>query len=96
MIAKNSPIMISIGNGYLPNGKFSSILQKIVGHWITIWGYNDREQVFYVYDSGLSSTAYDSKVPIGNASRRYTEILRDWGAGIFPWPRGSLYITVKA
>ena len=69
--------MVRIGNGYLPNGGHSSLLACIVGHWITLWGYNDAEEVFYVYDSAVPPQLYDENIPAGNKKRTYAEMLRD-------------------
>ena len=86
LLAKNTPVMIRIGNGYFRSNTYNPILGKIVTHWITLWGYDDKEKVFYVYDSGLTKKLYDSSVPIGNTKRTYDEIIRDWNFGAWqPW-----------
>lgn len=77
------------------------ILGKIVPHWITLWGYDDKEKVFYVYDSGLTKNLYDRNVAIGNTKRTYDEILRDWNFGTLqPWtwhtsPQTYVYIKIN-
>lgn len=43
LLAKNTPVFVRIGNGYLPNGKYSGLLASIIGHWITLWGYEDAK-----------------------------------------------------
>lgn len=78
LLAKNKPVLISIGNGYLKNGEYSSIKAKLIGHIITIWGYDDKDQVFYVYDSCVKKENYDRNIPIGNKKRSYKELIRDW------------------
>jgi len=80
LLGKDTPVMLRIGNGYL-NNKYNPIFGKIAGHWITLWGYDDNTQTFYVYDSGLPERYWDKKLPIGNTTRAYQEILRDWNFG---------------
>ncbi len=93
LIAKDKPVILRIGNGYFPNGKYSNITGSFFGHWITIWGYNDKEKAFYVYDSCVPLEKHDKTIPIGNTKRTYEEILRDWGKG-FPYSQRYRYITI--
>lgn len=62
----------------MKNGSYNPLLAKFFGHSITLWGYDDNEQVFYVYDSAVSINLYDKDIPVGNKKRTYTQILRDW------------------
>ncbi len=99
-LSQDNPVMIRIGNGYL-NEKYNAILGRLVPHWITLWGYNDNTQLFYVYDSGLPLRNWDNNLPIGNTTRTYKEILRDWNFGRWqPWcwntsAKDYLYITMR-
>lgn len=101
LLTKNIPIMIRIGNGYFRSNAYNPVLGKVVPHWITLWGYDDKEKVFYVYDSGLTKNLYDGDVPIGNTKRTYDEILRDWNFGVWqPWtwhtsPQSYAYIKIN-
>jgi len=81
-LSQDKPIMIRIGNGYLTD-TYNPILGKLVSHWITLWGYDDEKELFYVYDSGLRKKHWNSRLPIGNTTRTYHEILRDWGFGLW-------------
>jgi len=90
-IDEDKVVMIRIGNGYSKNGKYSSFVASFMGHWITLWGYNDEEKVFYVYDSYISLKRHDKTIPIGNTKRTYAEIVRDWGKG-FPLTRRYSFI----
>ena len=88
LLSQNTPVMIRIGNGYLTD-EYNSFLGRIVGHWITLWGYDDEKQTFYVYDSGLPEEYRSKNLPIGNTTRLYKEILRDWSFGklqLWTWP----------
>lgn len=102
LLATNNPVMIRIGNGYWRGNSFNLILSKVIPHFITLWGYDDRNKLFYVYDSGLSPEYYTNNIPIGNTIRTYSEILRDWAFGAFHptlWLNGTignnLYIKVN-
>lgn len=80
LLYKNTPVMIRIGNGYYKSKRHNFLLSKLVNHWITLWGYDDDKEIFYVYDSAMPSYLYD-EIPIGNVTRTYSEILRDWNFG---------------
>lgn len=83
-IDEDKVVMLRIGNGYSKSGKYNSFVASFMGHWITLWGYNDEEKVFYVYDSYVSLKRYDKTIPIGNIKRTYAEMIRDWGKGFPP------------
>ncbi len=83
-IDEDKAIMLRIGNGYSKSGKYSPFVASFMGHWITLWGYNNEEKVFYVYDSYVSLERHDKTIPVGNTKRTYVEILRDWGKGFPP------------
>ena len=89
----NSPVMLRIGNGYGKDGKYRPWVASFLGHWITLWGYDDEKGLFYVYDSYVAKNKHDKTVPIGNITRTYAEVLRDWGKG-FPFAWRYLYIKV--
>lgn len=100
LLVEGNPVMVSIGNGYLPNGEYNAFRGKVVvGHWITVWGYDDEEKAFFVYDSAVPKDRYDKSVPVGNIKRTYTQMLRDWkGALIVKIIRGFEdyhYIEIK-
>lgn len=92
-LSHDTPILIHIGAGYWGNGLYKSILGKVIGHWISIWGYDDERKVFYIYDSGVA-TRFHQNVPIGNIARPYNDVLRDWGQGITPVPRKYDYVKI--
>lgn len=48
---KKGPLILLVGNG-LTKKKFFSWRKAIIHwHYITLWGFNEKERVFYVYDS---------------------------------------------
>lgn len=78
---KDKPVPVFIGNGYTySHGTegYSPIKALLVGHIISIWGYNDSEKAFYLYDSTVPKDYYNRDIPIGNVKRNYTDFLRDW------------------
>lgn len=102
LLAQNTPVMIRIGNGYYYSDEYSPALGRIVAHWITLWGYDDEKQLFYVYDSGMLERHWDKTIPIGNTTRTYKDILRDWNFGRWQpwvWPLSGmenyLYVQIK-
>ncbi len=102
LLSKNTPVMIRIGNGYLSSGEYNRVIGKLMPHWVTLWGYDDESSFFYMYDSGLPEKEWNKSLLIGNTSRTYAEILRDWNFGkIQPWawtvtgPHNFAYIAIK-
>ena len=83
MIDEDKIPMLRIGNGFSKGGKYNSFVASFMGHWITLWGYDDVKQIFYVYDSYVATAKHNRDIPIGNTTRTFAEIARDWGKG-FP------------
>lgn len=88
----DNPIMLRIGNGYSKKGKYHPLAAKFISHWITLWGYNDDQKIFYVYDSYIPTERHDKNIPIGNTTRTFAQVMKDWNMG-FP-PRWR-YIFIK-
>ena len=89
---KNQPVILLVGNGYSWTGKYSAIRRFLISHWISLWGYDDKKKIFYVYDSIIGNENVN-KLPTGNTTRTYKEILRDW-RGTF-YTSKYLYLVVK-
>ena len=88
-INKNHPVVLLIGNGYSKKGKYSWLQQQLIAHWISVWGYNNRKELFYIYDS----YAHRKKnISIGNVQRTYQQLLRDWKGAFYT--RKYLYIII--
>lgn len=90
---KSRPVILLIGNGYSPTGKYSTLQMNCVSHWITVWGYDDTDKVFFVYDSYVDSNSYD-KIPVGNVKRTYEQVLRDWKGAFYFRFKSFLYMPV--
>ncbi len=94
-IDQGRPVLAAIGNGHLRRGVFSPLARTLVGHYITIYGYNEAKARFYVYDPYLEGP-YRQPIPVGNEVRTFTEFLRDWrGPFYYPFIRmDHAYIPV--
>lgn len=92
-LSRDHTFMLRIGNGYSPGGAYSAFRAAFIGHWITLWGYDDARGVFFVYDSTMPASRYAKDIPAGNAARTYKEILRDWRKG-WPFSRRGDYIVI--
>ena len=84
LVSRDNPAMIRVGNGYV-SCTYNPIIGKLAAHWITLWGYDDEKKYFYVYDSALPQKCWGGNLPIGNTTRTYKEILRDWNFGDKIW-----------
>ncbi|MDA1317329.1 MAG: hypothetical protein O3B87_04900, partial [bacterium] len=61
----------------------SALKNLLVGHFVSVWGYDDTEGVFYIYDSTVPKEYYSKNIPIGNIKRPYKDFLRDWNGSIY-------------
>ena len=89
------PVMIAIGNGHLGRGRYVPAARQLIGHYLTLYGFDDANETFFVYDSYLAGEP-DERLPAGNESRTYRETLRDW-RGPFYYPligRKYVYIPI--
>jgi hypothetical protein len=93
LLDSDNPVMLRIGNGYSKGGKYHPWVANFVGHWISLWGYDDENQIFYVYDSYVARARHDKSLPVGNTTRTFSEVLRDWGKG-FPFSWRYSYIKI--
>ncbi|MBI4066426.1 C39 family peptidase [Candidatus Gottesmanbacteria bacterium] len=97
ILTKDTPVLLFIGNGYWKDGSYSRLKAAMVGHIITVWGYDDTEGVFYIYDSAIPKERYEQGIPIGNTKRTYEQVLRDWYGALITrllWRDRFLYIEV--
>ena len=77
-------VMLRIGNGFSKSGNYNAFVAFFMGHWITLWGYDNEKKIFYVYDSYVALSKHNKVIPIGNITRTFTEVIRDWGRGFPP------------
>ncbi len=80
-LRKNHLVILRIGNGYMQNGKFNYMRALLIGHWISVWGFDDKKRIFYLYDSATPIKSWKKNLPVGNVTRTYETVLRDWRFG---------------
>lgn len=100
ILRQNTPVPVTIGNGYsYKNGSiiYSVLKSFLVGHVISVWGYDDTEGVFYIYDSAVPKKYYSKNIPIGNIKRPYNDFLRDWNGAVHSrYTRPYTYYQIEA
>lgn len=97
-VAKDKPIALLVGNGHRKNGGYSEIGNNIALHWVTVWGYDDPNKTFFLYDSTIPLDRHDKNLPVGNVQRTYDEVLHDWKRGRWALPAifdRYTYIAIK-
>ncbi len=94
LLRQDTPVMLLIGNGYRGCDTWSRWQWRIVSHWITLWGFSDEKQLFYIYDSMVPLHCYNKNLPCGNVARSYEQVLRDMEGGP-PWRRRYACIYVN-
>lgn len=93
LLNRDNPVMLRIGNGYSKTGRYRPWVANFIGHWISLWGYDDEKGIFFVYDSWVALDKHDKSIPVGNTTRTFSEVLRDWGKGFpFVWRYGYIKI----
>lgn len=76
------PVILSIGNGYLKRGRYTSWSRLLCGHYLTVYGYDDEQEAFFVYDSYLAGDPSEP-LPAGNDMRNYRGLVRDWKGPLY-------------
>lgn len=67
--------MLLIANAY-GGGKRSKWVHTLYRrHYITLWGYDERKQIFFIYDSNTKKRIFPD-MPIGNSYLTYKELVR--------------------
>jgi hypothetical protein len=95
-IDSHEPIILAIGNGHLSRDRDSAVARNLIGHFVTVYGYDAEREVFFVYDPYLEGDP-PVPLPIGNVVRTADEILRDWrGPFYYRWiGMDHAYISVS-
>lgn len=74
---KDGPIILLIANGQTKKKRFSRSKALTHWHYVTLWWYNDRKKVFFVYDSNTKrKTQHSEKQWILEVPYKY--ILKEW------------------
>lgn len=71
---QDNPIILPVSKGML-RGKYYPLKAKFMGHFVVLLGYDDVEELFYIYDPSKNATP---SLPIGNSTLSYTDLARDW------------------
>lgn len=81
-LRRGHPVIVAIGNGHLDRDRYAPWARLLLGHYLTVYGYDPRWRVFYVYDSYLPGSP-PQPLPAGNDLRTYDELLRDWTGPLY-------------
>ncbi len=77
---KKGPIILLVANGQTKKKWFSRRRAFFHWHYVTLWWYNDKENVFYVYDSNTRRTT-EKYLMKGTIKVPYKYVLKEWGIG---------------
>ena len=94
-VARDNPVVLMVNNGYKHDGGYSKFWKNTILHWVTVWGYDEKKQEFYLYDPAVKHDPNNGNLPIGNVARKYSEVIRDWEGWALPIFERYRYITVK-
>lgn len=84
-IQKNKNNILLIWHWYNKQWKNFSVIKAIIfQHYISVWGYNEQKNVFYIYDSSLKA---NNKIPIWNLAIDMETLIesRKWWWITFFW-----------
>ncbi len=87
------PVIIAIGNGHLHRDRYFAAARLFLGHYLTLYGFEDATERFFVYDSYLKGEP-DTPLPAGNETRTYSETLRDWRGPLYYPLIGRRYVYI--
>jgi hypothetical protein len=76
-VDRDEPVIVAVGNGHVSRNRYIPGLRFLVGHFLTVYGYDADRRVFHVYDSYLSGSPHPVP-PIGNEERSFDAFLRGW------------------
>lgn len=74
---KRWPIILLVANGQTKRKRFSRKKALIHRHYITLWWYNEKKKIFYVYDSNTKRKVQE-EVLKGTLTVPYKYILKEW------------------
>ncbi len=81
-IDRDEPAMLAIGNGHVRRDRYVRRLRYVVGHFITIYGYDADDRAFFVHDPYLTGPA-PVGLPAGNEVRSFETLLWDWRGPVY-------------
>lgn len=74
---KRWPIILLIANWQTKKKRFSRWKALIHRHYVTLWWYNEKKKIFYVYDSNTKRKTQE-EVLEGTLKVPYKYILKEW------------------
>ena len=74
---KKWPIILLVANWQTKSNRFNLRRALVHWHYVTLWGYNDSQQIFYVYDSNTKRKTLDTKMK-WTLKIPYKYILKEW------------------
>jgi len=81
------PVILLISHAYSSKRNFSFRRAFTLQHYITLWWYDDKKRIFYVYDSNTEKAHHRwSTLPVGNIILEYDRLLwyrRLGGRGLY-------------
>jgi hypothetical protein len=83
---------LMITHAYDAKIRFNLLRALRFHHYISIWWYNEKERIFYAYDSSIA-TNLRKDIPIWNTTFTYDEIIRFWKFTVI-WLVRNLYISL--
>ena len=86
------PVILMITHAYDAKIRFNLLRALRFHHYISIWWYNEKERIFYAYDSSIA-TNIRKDIPIWNTTFTYDEIIRFWKFTVI-WLVRNLYISL--
>lgn len=92
-IDNNEPVICAIGNGHIKRGRYNGLARLFIGHFITVLGYCEKNECFYIYDSYLKGN-YPEELPVGNEIRSFNVFLRDWAGPVYYNLIGMKYLYI--
>ncbi len=70
------PIVLVIWHAYKWKKDFNIIKAVGMQHYVSLWWYNNHEEVFYIYDSWAPKRLIRDDLPIWNIALKYKDIIR--------------------
>jgi hypothetical protein len=72
--------LLLIANAYGSGKRPTRVRALHNWHYITLWGYDDKKQIFFIYDSNTKKRIFPD-MPIGNTYLTYRQVIRYWSIG---------------
>lgn len=73
---KTWPVILVIWHAYKWKKDFSLLKAIWVQHYMSIWGYDDDQEIFYIYDSWAPKRLIRKDLPIWNMTLKYKDLIK--------------------